>query len=379
MKAIGYVRVSTERQAEFGASIEAQSERISAHCAGAGIELVRIEVDDGLSGKTLARPALQRALNALRDGVADMLVVAKLDRLSRSVRDVLGLVEDYFAEQPRKKTARKLHLKSCDAMIDTATPHGRLVLAVMASMAQWERETIAERTRAALEFLKRNGVILGTLAYGRRRDAKGPADRRMPVVPDAAERAAVTAAASLRREGASLRAIAARLNAAGHAPRRASRWSPSSVLSLVRAARPAIQRRELAPGETLEIAVPIERHAESKNSETTRRLTIARKMSVKNAVAAALLAAGHPPPLPCTVEIVLVQGRRGRTWDGDNATARAAGARDEIARWLGCDDREGCGVDRWTVATARAAAPAVIVRVKRPQETSGETKSSADA
>ncbi len=90
---IGYVRVSTEDQAQGGVSIEAQRRRIEAYCAAHGLVLARVEEDAGISArKTTNRPALQRALAALREGEAFGLVAVKLDRLSRTTRDVLDLV-----------------------------------------------------------------------------------------------------------------------------------------------------------------------------------------------------------------------------------------------------------------------------------------------
>ena len=102
---LGYCRVSTEDQARDGISLAAQRNRIEAYCEAHGLRLVRIEEDAGISAKkTTNRPALQRALEALREGEATGLVAVKLDRLSRTTRDVLDLVAR--AERAMRMTTR---------------------------------------------------------------------------------------------------------------------------------------------------------------------------------------------------------------------------------------------------------------------------------
>lgn len=357
-RAIGYCRVSTDQQAQEGVSLAAQEQKIREYCSLMGLELVRVEVDDGYSAKTLERPALARALAELDAGNAGAIVVYKLDRLSRSVRDLLALVEERFAEG-----GCALHVVV--ERIDTVSPSGRAILAILGALGQLERENTAERVRLGLQFLKANGVVLGALPYGKARAPKGPDDRRMPVVASDVELEAVAEAAALFSEGNSLRRIAARMNEGTTKPRRSSRWQPSTVASLLRQARKTrpIERRSWeACGGCVALEISLAEHAASVNDDRTRRGTIRRKMSVKNAVAGKLLPL-VPPPLPARVEITMVQGARGKRWDGDNAVTRAKGARDEIAKWLGCDDQEGKGVDAWDVRIDRAASPAIRIRV----------------
>src|SRR6266699_1866769 len=96
-RAVGYIRVSTDKQAEHGISLEAQHAKLTQYAALYDIELVDIIVDAGVSAKSLNRPGLQRALGMLRKGQADALLVAKLDRLTRSTRDLGTLVEEDLA------------------------------------------------------------------------------------------------------------------------------------------------------------------------------------------------------------------------------------------------------------------------------------------
>jgi len=148
---------------------------------------VTVYVDDGWSAGSLSRPALQEALRALKRGEAEALVVAKLDRLSRSLVDFAGLMD----VSRREGWA----LVALDLGIDTTTPAGELVANVMASVAQWERRVIAQRTKEALAAAKQRGVHVG---------------RRSTLPPEVVERVRVR-----RAQGLTLRAIAAELNAEG--------------------------------------------------------------------------------------------------------------------------------------------------------------------
>lgn len=94
---MGYIRVSTEKQADYGISLDAQQAKLAAYAALYDLTLVEVIVDAGVSAKTLDRPGLQCALGLLRTGQANALLVAKLDRLTRSVKDLGTLVEVYFS------------------------------------------------------------------------------------------------------------------------------------------------------------------------------------------------------------------------------------------------------------------------------------------
>ena len=95
MKAIGYVRVSTEKQADFGVSLEAQSEKVRAMAVVQGAELAEVIIDAGESAKSLNRPGMARLLSLLDAGAVDTVVIAKLDRLTRSVKDFSELLERF--------------------------------------------------------------------------------------------------------------------------------------------------------------------------------------------------------------------------------------------------------------------------------------------
>lgn len=160
MRVVGYLRVSTEQQAQEGVSLDAQRTRIKAYCVSQAVTLVDVIVDEGYSAKSLDRPGLRSALRMLSDGKADAIVVVKLDRLTRSVKDLGHLCDTYFRE------GRPYYLLSVSDAIDTRSAGGLLVLNVLMSVAQWEREAIGERTHEALAELKRRGVQLGGAPYG---------------------------------------------------------------------------------------------------------------------------------------------------------------------------------------------------------------------
>lgn len=164
MKCIGYVRVSTERQADEGYSLDAQRQDIERYCQLYGIGLIDIIADEGISACNLEREGLQRALNMINVGLADGLVVAKLDRLTRSVKDLGYLLEEYFT---------KYALMSVTDKIDTSSASGRLVLNIIISVAQWEREAISERIKKAMDVKGERGERRGNIPFGKKLSADG--------------------------------------------------------------------------------------------------------------------------------------------------------------------------------------------------------------
>ena len=165
MKAIGYARVSTEKQADFGVSLEAQAEKVRAMAVVQGAELVDVIVDAGESAKSLNRPGMTRVLALVDAGVVDTVIIAKLDRLTRSVADL--------AELLKRLERRGVSLVSVADSLDTRSAAGRLVLNIMVSVSQWEREAIGERTRDAMHHKRANGERVGTVPFGYRAAVDG--------------------------------------------------------------------------------------------------------------------------------------------------------------------------------------------------------------
>jgi DNA invertase Pin-like site-specific DNA recombinase len=208
MDIAGYVRVSTDEQAESGAGREAQRQRIIEEAERRGWT-VSWFVDDGYSGAVKDRPALSEALSGLKDGTYSMLVSAKLDRLSRSVVHLGSLLEQ--AEQ------EGWSLVLLDFDVDTSKPTGRLVAHVLAAVAEFERQRIRERTKEALAQVKANGTRLG----------------RPRQLPDEV----VVRVELNRNAGWTLRAIADDLNEQGvPTSQGGSQWWASTVSGVLRSA-----------------------------------------------------------------------------------------------------------------------------------------------
>ena len=208
---VGYVRVSTDGQGERGAGLEAQKRAIMDEAERRGWRLVHI-FEDVVSGRSMnGRHGLRAALDALRAGDASVIVVAKLDRLSRSLIDFAR-----FVEQSRKEGWAIVAL---DLGVDLTTASGEMLAGVLAVLAQWERRMISERTKAALAVRRSQGVRIG-------------AEPRI-----SGELAQWIRAQ--RRRGATMQAICDRLNADGvPTANHGKLWRPTSLRTVLRGVEP---------------------------------------------------------------------------------------------------------------------------------------------
>ncbi len=218
MKVIGYIRVSTEDQAEGGVSLEAQRAKLEGYAALYDLDLITIIEDAGVSAKTLNRDGLQTALSSLNNGEAEGLLIAKLDRLTRDVRDMGDLLENYFAS--------KFNLFCVAEQIDTTTAAGRLMLNLLTSVAQWERETIGERTSAALRHKQSQGEHVGAPGLGYK--VSGGKLEKIE-----AEMEIVDRILAMREQGLTLRAIAGSLNKEGVPTKRGGKWYAKTVSNVI--------------------------------------------------------------------------------------------------------------------------------------------------
>ena len=221
MKTIGYVRVSTDKQADRGVSLEAQAEKIRAMAVVHNAELIDIIVDGGESAKSLNRPGMARLLALVDAGEVKAVIIAKLDRLTRSVKDLCTLLERF--------ERRGVALVSVAESLDTGSAAGRLVLNIMTAVSQWEREAIGERTRDAMSHKRINGERVGNIQFGYRLGADGK-----HLEPDPAEQEVLDQIGRLRQEGYSLRRVAAALNHRGHRTRRGSMWRLEHVARIMK-------------------------------------------------------------------------------------------------------------------------------------------------
>lgn len=215
MQLIAYYRVSTARQGESGLGLEAQRAKVEQLAAERGAEVVAefVEVE---SGRKADRPQLAAAMAEARRRGA-VVAVAKLDRLARDAELVLRLSR----EADRNGFGGLLF---ADLDVDASTAAGRMVLSLMASVAEFEARRISERTREALAAAQARGVKLGGLRAGtlKRNDAareraQAGAERLRPVL------------AALQAQGASLREMSAALAAAGTTTAKGQPLSPSTV------------------------------------------------------------------------------------------------------------------------------------------------------
>ena len=216
-KAIGYIRVSTQGQADEGVSLDAQRAKIEAWCSLNDAELVAVFEDKGLSGGSMAgRDGLAAALKATGKGMA--LVSYSISRLARSTRDML-----HIGEQLDKKGA---DLVSLTEKIDTTTAAGRMVFKMLAVLADFERDQIGERTKMALTHKKSKGEVYSTTPFGF--DA---IEGRLVEVKREAK--IVGEILRQREAGSSLADIANNLNAQGIEGKRGGRWFASTVRYLI--------------------------------------------------------------------------------------------------------------------------------------------------
>ncbi len=217
-KAVCYIRVSTEEQARGGVSLDAQEERLRAYCAMAGLEIVELIREEGVSGtKPLAtRPGGERLLELVRRYKCDV-VAFKLDRLFRDAEDALHETKAWDA------AGVALHLVDMGGQtVNTATAMGRFFLNMMAGFAELERNLIAERTAMALQHKKAHLEAYSPTPYGYDRIGDD-------LVPNDDEQAVIEHIFSWRRAGWSLRRIAGRLNDMGVATKQSGKWYASTV------------------------------------------------------------------------------------------------------------------------------------------------------
>jgi site-specific DNA recombinase len=222
MKAIGYIRVSTDKQADCGVSLEVQRRKVEAMAVVQGAALVEM-IEEAESAKSLDRPGMERLLAIVERGEVDAVIIAKLDRITRSVKDLAELLKRF--------SRRGVALISVADSLDTSTAAGRLVLNIMVSVSQWEREAIGERTQAAMSHLKAAGARVGNIAFGYQISA----DKKQ-LEPNAAEQDVLARVRELREGGYTLREIAEELNRQGYTTRRGSAWRHEYVNGILKVA-----------------------------------------------------------------------------------------------------------------------------------------------
>jgi DNA invertase Pin-like site-specific DNA recombinase len=200
------LRVSTSEQASSGAGLAVQREAVHKAVGDRGWHMVGIHEDAGHSARDLRRPGVQAALAIVDAGGADAVVLAKLDRLSRSLLDFASLIE--------RSRQRGWSLIALDIGLDTTTANGRMMAGLIAVIAEWERELIGQRTKEALAVRRSQGVRLG-------RPERVPTELKRQMQ-------------GMRQMGMSYRAIASSLTAAGQPTAQGGRrWCGSTVKAVL--------------------------------------------------------------------------------------------------------------------------------------------------
>lgn len=218
MRAVGYIRVSTEEQAKEGVSLDNQRKRIEAFCLAKDWGMNQIYVDEGRSAGNLNREGVQELISGCQCHSFDVVVIYKLDRLTRSVKDLGYLIELF------EKCG--IAFSSVTDNFDTTTANGKLVLNILGSVAQWERDIISERTIDALAHKKSELQIYGPVPLGY--DVKDGS-----LIENEGEMDIVRKVRVLRQKGLSYQQIADRLNGAGVPTKQGKTWYKSTVRYLL--------------------------------------------------------------------------------------------------------------------------------------------------
>ena len=218
MKLVGYVRVSTDGQ-EDNTSLASQQERIECYCKAFDHELVKVFVEVG-SGKDMKnRPEFNKAMEMVKNE-ADGIVSLKLDRIARNCRDVLTLVEDVL--QPNNKA-----LVLLDLNVDTSTPTGKMILTMMAAVAELERAQINERTQGG----RKAKADKGGYAYGSPKFGQSSNDGEL--VENEDETKIIDIIRRHHKSGKKANAIAKYLNAQGIPTKRVKQWTQQGVINIL--------------------------------------------------------------------------------------------------------------------------------------------------
>ncbi len=222
MKAIGYVRVSTEDQAREGVSLDNQKEKIRAYCQLKDMHLEEIIEDAGISAKNLNRPGVKRALDMSRRGEVDAIVVYKLDRLFRSTVDALETTTRF------DKWSVSFH--SINESLDTQSAMGKFFFTLTAALAEMERGIVSERTKAALSHKRAQGEKTGgSVPFGYDSNVNGLLSANTD------EQNTINRIQRFKENGCSLRDICSRLESEKLKTKTGNlKWNPKTISAILK-------------------------------------------------------------------------------------------------------------------------------------------------
>ena len=220
MKAVGYIRVSTDEQVREGVSLENQRKRIDAFCVAKDWELAGVYDDAGKSGKDLNRDGIRELIRDCGKDIFEVVIVYKVDRITRRQRDLWHLIDDVFEQNG-------IGFVSVNEPFDTTSAVGKACLGMIGVFAQLERDLVSERTKDALAYKKEQGQFLGSVPLGFEVE-------NGKLKENNEELATVLYAKKLRKGGFSLADIAGRLNSEGRKSKRGGKFFKSTVNYLLK-------------------------------------------------------------------------------------------------------------------------------------------------
>lgn len=237
MKAIGYVRVSTDKQVREGVSVENQVEMIRDFCERDNLELVDIIRDEGISGgKNRSRRGFVNLLEKIEIDEIDAVVLYSLERLSRDMLTILSL-ERFLDEY-------EVTLYTVEGKIDTSTIDGWMSFSMKAFMGEMERRQVRSRTKKAMEHMKKNGRVVGDIPFGFKREGD-------LLVEIPGEQSTITQINEMYSRGMNLSSIVRTLNGEGIKTRSGNEWDTTQVRRLIEGYKPTRKRRKTNHGETI--------------------------------------------------------------------------------------------------------------------------------
>ncbi len=217
-----YIRVSTEEQAKHGYSVRAQREKLMSYAKIKEWEIYDIYIDEGISGKNLNRSEVQRLIADVKSSQVNNVLVYKIDRLTRSTKDLIDLIELF--------QACNCAFNSLTEAIDTASPAGRMFVKIIGLFAEFERETIVERIKVGLERKVREGYSLcsSTPSYGYSR-SKG---EKVQTV-ERSESKIVKDIFAMYLNGTSITDIAKKLNGQKVHTKKNRQWTTKNIINIL--------------------------------------------------------------------------------------------------------------------------------------------------
>lgn len=214
-----YIRVSTEEQANEGYSISAQRERLKAFCVAQNWTEHKFYVDEGISGRSTNRPQFKKLMSDIEAGHIDVLLVYRLDRLTRSVRDLHKILDDLEKFNCVFRSATEIY--------DTSTAMGRMFITIVAAIAEWESANLGERVKMGQIEKAHQKEWAAQAPYGFYKDKNHKLHQHEEEIE------AVKLMIQKVREGFSFRQLALYMDSTKHKPRRGYKWHIRTLLDLM--------------------------------------------------------------------------------------------------------------------------------------------------